>query len=331
MKKYELQYKQVIWNYFPSVEIISSSPCTLLLKGAFCFVRYNMSLQVWKTLFTDDLDLKQYLYHYTTIDKAIRIINSEQLWFSRLTNLNDTTESKLKIAFNNGNSKNISINDKRTKEITKYLSESNDGIRLLCFSQDINLPKSQKTRALKFHKNHEKDKYFDFTGRGFALPRMWAQYASNHEGICFIVNKHKFDEKLKNLLYCRQSKVKYENYFKPFSIDEKKLDSLYQQVTYYYSGDLSFFHFLTSDDHFVNYNYFTKQKDWENEHEYRYISFVNHETKKEIKIENLFDFLEGIVIGEKIDPAYENVIRNIVDNRCDIKKIHFCSGMCNLD
>lgn len=46
----------------------------------------------------------KYLYHYTSFEKAIKIIYSEQLWFSSITKTNDTTESKVRIRFVRSNS-----------------------------------------------------------------------------------------------------------------------------------------------------------------------------------------------------------------------------------
>ena len=40
---------------------------------------------------------------------------------------------------------------------------------------------------VKLHTNSEKIKYNDYTGRGFSLPRMWAQYANNNDGVCFVL------------------------------------------------------------------------------------------------------------------------------------------------
>ncbi len=288
-----------------------------------------MSSNVWRTLFTSNFDCGQYLYHYTSIEKAIKIIYSKQLWFSSINNTNDTTEAKLRIKFKKVNSNKNITPDERTLAVTNYLSQRSDSIRILCFSQDADLTEKELNQAIKLHYNHEKDKYFDISGRGFALPRMWAQYASNHEGVCFIINKKIFDQKLSSLVFLKESIVHYKNFFTCHEIDETQLNCLYNRITQHSNGLLSFLDLLYNDKHFIEYNYFEKQKDWENEREYRYIALVDRSIlNPNIQINGLFDFVQGIVIGEKIDPAYENVIRKSVESRCEVKKIHFDTNMC---
>ena len=290
-----------------------------------------MSYEIWRTLFTDDFNLDQYLYHYTSVEKAMKIIFSKELWFSKISKTNDTTESKLRIQFKTDDSKMLLSEDKRTSDVRKYLMENNDDIRLLCFSRDIALSKKELKFAIAMHRNHSKDKYFDISGRGFALPRMWAQYASNHEGICFIINKKKFEDKLKSIAYLRKRDVEYQNFLMCYEIKEKQLNQLNNQVKEYFNGRLSFLELISTDEHFIKYNYFTKQKDWENEREYRYIAAVDGDKELNVKIGGLFDYVEAVVVGEKIDPAYELAIRNMIENRCDIKKIFFSTNMCYVE
>lgn len=290
-----------------------------------------MGCDVWRTLFTENFDCKKYLYHYTSFEKAIKIIHSEQLWFSNITKTNDTTESKLRIRFTKSNS-NESLSNHKTDIVSDFLSKNNDSIRLICFSKDIELKQNELKATTELHKNHSKDKYFDISGRGFALPRMWAQYCSNHEGVCFIINKEKFDNKLSSVTYVKQSPVDYKNFLDYYKIDEKQLEQLYNQVDQHSNGRLSFIDLVNTNKHFVRYNYFTKQKDWENEREYRYVALVDTSiVQSELKISGLYDFIEGIIIGEKMDPANENVIEKIVEGKCDVKKIHFTANMCYVD
>ena len=288
-----------------------------------------MSSNMWRTLFTSNFDCEQYLYHYTSIDKAIKIIGSEELWFSSVENTNDSTESKLRIKFVQKNSGERITPDERTVAVTDYLKQRHNSIQILCFCQDAYLSQQELDDAIKLHTNHPKDKYFDISGRGFALPRMWAQYASNHEGVCFIVNRELFEKKLSPLAFLRKSVVSYKSFFTCHEIDEEQLQTLYEKTTMLSNGGLSFLQLLYTDNHFIDYNYFEKQKDWENEREYRYISMIDTSApKSNVIIKDLFDFVQGIVIGEKIHPAYENAIRKTIENKCEVKKIHFDTNMC---
>lgn len=291
-----------------------------------------MDLNLWKTLFDNNFDYDQYLYHYTSVEKAIKIINSNELWFSRISKTNDTTESKLRIKFKDSfTGKNI-LPDERTKAVSEYLSRTSDCVRIICFSVDSKLKNEDLKDAEELHLNHAKDKYFDISGRGFALPRMWAQYASNHEGVCFIVNKRLFDEQLSQLAYCKSGKVKYNSFFTSYTIYELELQHLYNRCVQFTNGMLSFIDLINSDSSFMNYNYFEKQRDWENEKEYRYVTLVDSTRSNfDVKIGNLFGYVEGIVIGEKIDIAFENVMRMLVKDKCSVKKIHFSTNMCYVE
>ena len=291
-----------------------------------------MDINLWKTLFDDKFDYDQYLYHYTTVEKAIKIINSNELWFSRISKTNDTTESKLRIKFKDSvTGKNI-LPDERTKAVSEYLSSTSDCVRIICFSVDSKLNNEDLKDAEEMHLNHAKDKYFDISGRGFALPRMWAQYASNHEGVCFIVNKRIFDEQLSQLAYCESRKVKYNSFFSSYTIYEQELQHLYNRCIQFANGMLSFIDLINSNSSFMNYNYFEKQRDWENEKEYRYVTLVDTARSNfDVKIGNLFGYVEGIVIGEKIDIAFENVMRLLLKDKCCVKKIHFGTNMCYVE
>ena len=62
-----------------------------------------MISSIWKPLYVEDFDYEQYLYHYTSVEAAIKIISNNSLLFSRISNTNDTSESKMKIIFSQDN------------------------------------------------------------------------------------------------------------------------------------------------------------------------------------------------------------------------------------
>lgn len=283
-----------------------------------------MGYDVWKTLFTDDFDCNKYLYHYTNVDKAIKIICSEQLIFSPITNTNDPTESKLRLVYDCVRSPDV---DRKINTVNTYFKNNYHCIRLISFSQDRQLSNEERAFSVDVHNNHIRDKYYDITGRGFALPRMWAQYASNNEGVCFIINKDIFNKKISEYAtYCGKP-VTYGAFFPCSKIDEKQLELLHNKIS---AGQFVLYDLIKEDNFFVDYEFFYKLNDWENECEFRYITLLNSE-ETVFSIKQLFDFVEGIVIGEKILPAYETVISKLVDNRCKIKKIFFNSQICKVE
>ena len=289
-----------------------------------------MGYDVWKTLYTDDFDTKKYLYHYTSIEKAIKIIHSEELRFASISNTNDTSEAKLKIIYVADFNNEIPYSDIRVQIVSAYFKKYYDIVRLLCFSMDTSLSTKEKEAAESLHNNPSKDKYFDVSGRGFALPRMWSQYASNNEGLCFIINKEKLEEQINDSMeFFKSGRVSYKGFFDCYKINEDKLDILSKRIEMVANGGLTLLNLMQKDKDFLNYNFFEKLNDWKNEHEYRYLALTDN-SHNVISIKNLFKYVEGIVIGEKIEPAYENVIKKVINDKCEVKKIIFGNRSCKL-
>lgn len=289
-----------------------------------------MGYDVWKTLYTNDFDTSKYLYHYTTIEKAIKILHSKSLRFAAISSTNDTTESRMKLIYVDSKNNELPKDDNRVKVVDDYFKTYYKQIRLICFSRDVPLAAAEKNKAKNLHVNHETDKYYDISGRGFALPRMWSQYASNNEGVCFIINKNQFESELdKKLDFYRHDRVKYKGFFDSHAIDEEKLNILFNKIEAHTNGNLTLLNLMSSNEKFLEYNFFAKLKDWRNEREYRYVTFTDN-VEKNVEIGNLFSYLEGVVIGEKIEPAYESVITMKVDTKCRVKKISFGNRACIL-
>lgn len=289
-----------------------------------------MEFDVWKTLYADNFDVNKYLYHYTSIDTAIKIIHSGELRFASINNTNDTSESKLKIIYIKNSTQEIPSDDIRVEEVNKYFQKYRDVVRLLCFSMDSRLSKNALLSAESLHKIHPKDKFYDISGRGFALPRMWAQYAANNSGLCFIINKEKFEQELfSGIEFCKHAPVIYKGFFASYQIDERKLNNLYKRVSKVANGGMTLINLMETDPDFLKYNFFEKLDDWKNEHEYRYVSLTDSRDNV-LSVDHLFNYVEAIVVGEKVDLAYENVIRKLVTNRCDVKKVFFDNRVCKV-
>lgn len=69
----------------------------------FCFYEgYYMNIkdfEIWKALYVDEFDTQKYLYHYTSAETAMKILHRNNLLFGKLSNVNDTTEAKIRISF----------------------------------------------------------------------------------------------------------------------------------------------------------------------------------------------------------------------------------------
>lgn len=285
---------------------------------------------VWRTLFTSGFDTSEYLYHYTDFESALKIIHSQGFLFSKITSSNDTIESKLKITFTSTNKHKMPSSDERVKVVSEYYRQNCDFIRSLCFSQDALLTQEQHRLASEMHPFHERDKYYDVSGRGFALPRMWAQYGSNNKGVCFIIAKDRIDERIKRVSnYIISGPITYRDFFDHFNVSEEELNRIYTNIKQFSNGVLSFANLIDTSKDFFWVNYFEKQSDWSNEREFRYMALADNPSTR-ILVDGLFDYTAGIVIGEKMEPAYEAAIQSFVNDRCDIKKIKFETRLCKV-
>jgi hypothetical protein len=139
---------------------------------------------------------------------------------------------------------------------------------------------------------------------GFYYPRMWAQYGKKSEGACIIFDKKKLDEcfyKNGNKYRIIQGNVNYidileQSHIKKIKKSVFSLDSL---------NYMSISTFLIKN---ATPLFFTKDVDWEGEHEYRYLVLCNIKIgrngknimnlqRKEIYLK-LEDSISYIILGE---------------------------------
>lgn len=128
------------------------------------------------------------LYHYTTYNSALKILQSHTLLFGRLKDMNDINELYRPLAFfyhpRHGYRNNDDIHKKMKEDFYKYqqISLTHDGNRM-----------------------------------GFDIPAMWGHYAQNGNGVCLVFDKAKLttylDEKK------RQQRIVYDDikYTKDYS------------------------------------------------------------------------------------------------------------------
>lgn len=276
------------------------------------------SCALWKTRYESDFNQNTYLYHYTSISSAAKILHTDSLKFSKLSRMNDTMEAKPIITSYNPN------HSQTMTEIVQYFQNTNrTKLQLLCLSRDYSRSRT---------KVDDYTKYADYSGRGFALPRMWAQYAANNCGVCLIFNKSLLIQLIKDTLgsaLIHVDNVKYIPKFKTCDVDEDTFRSL---DNYFISNkndlfrDINAVGFFKKHIDFVKYNYFTKLDDWEGEREFRFLAYGD----EEYFIRNVRDALEGIVVGECVDGADLSTIQHMCPINCDIIKINFTLLGCLL-
>lgn len=267
----------------------------------------SASNDAFMTLHDTNYKKGAYLYHYSGFDKAVKIIHNNNLRFSNIYALNDTTEYKPKILFSKDNEVNSQIYT-RCQEINKH-------IKICCFTQD-------NEKIKRFTKNN--DMYFiDYTGRGFAFPRMWAQYAMNNKGVCFILNKAKLEKEINDRFnIIAAGPINYVERYKCFYFSKDVVSEFRKQVLSRNTTDsIAAQKFFSEHSEYIKENYFTKLSDWRDENEYRIALFSPD--GENLSIDNLNRFLEGIIVGENIDETDEAIINNLLKQRVTIKKIIF--------
>ena len=281
-----------------------------------------MGYDVWKTLFTNDLDCDKYIYHYTSIENAMQIIASNQFIFSELNISNDLPEEKVRIGYiDKTNGRNIE-DCTQAREINSFFHKRSELLRLLCFCVDQK-PSPQNLKNMAFiHTNHGIDKYFDVTGRGFAAPSMWSRY--NHKDtVCFIINKSSFERYLDvDAEFCKHKLVRYLDYDSYFEINSIKLADLYSRICLYNKRHLSLSHAIKKIPEYIEFNFFYKHIAWQSDCEYRYVA-VADSSDDSVCITQFDKYVEGIVCNEDIDPADESMLINRINGICELKKISF--------
>lgn len=273
----------------------------------------NLWLSPLDPQFNDDM----FLYHYTNFETACKILYSESLRFSSLSKTNDTVEAKLKIK-----TKNIS-DEKKLKDIFENFEKINkSNIQLLCFSKDSIDEEIRKSSASITG---------DLSGRGFALPRMWAQYGQNNNGVCFIIDKAKFINKITktkrlNKKVLHHDDVNYKPLFEPYIIESEEINEMKDYFSNLDDEILNYRFFIDNED-FVKYNYFNKSTDWMQEKEYRFLAY----NESPIFIGNLKEYLVGVVIGEKMEDVNSKIMYDLTNELCkEIKKITFDFNGCKI-
>jgi hypothetical protein len=131
------------------------------------------------------LNPEELVYHYAAADTALNhILPSSQLRLSPYETTNDPAETKSWV-FGLATSGPEDLGSYPFIDTSRRFSDLlKRNARLVCFSTD--------TAPLTGDDNA------DILKRGFAKPRMWAQYGRNHSGVCLVFNKARLTEKLRS-------------------------------------------------------------------------------------------------------------------------------------
>lgn len=260
----------------------------------------------------------KFLYHYTKLETLFeKILPSKLLRLGPINTTNDPRETQewfFEIIRHNESDKMPNMIDnqyyKENLELSiKFSSEIKKGVKLLCFTKD-----------------DSKEVSSAFYGCGFQHPRMWAQYADNHRGVCIGFSSDKIINSAKKHLSKNGQfffdSVEYKDKSRidmggPFQIYEHEIRSqgiasaAEQMVMKYYKR-----------------YFFRKHVDWLQEQEYRIVLRNNDECEVFLPIENC---IEHIIIGCEFPNVYLPVIRKFSDSYgFHVGKLKWFNGLPNL-
>jgi len=275
-----------------------------------------MDKDIWMSCGRNRFDPNKYLYHYTSFETALKILYSNQFRLSPLSATNDTTEQKMRIGYAFSTSE-------RKDDIQKfeaYWMNWTTNSKLLCFSTDGNKASSDINKTIDI---------FDVGGRGFALPRMWAQYAKNNTGVCLVVNKEKLINRIIQAFpeaICKE--VSYFGWTDRCEINKDVFEKIITVINHNPNTGYAT-RYLAENEVFTDYAYFSKLQDWETEKEYRI--FVPSDVEDALYIEGVNEVLQGIVVGEKMDKSQMWAINKVKPENIPIRKIVFGLRKCSLD
>lgn len=236
-------------------------------------------------MINDVTDPEKYVYHYTkALTARDYILKDRTLLLSDYAETNDPKESKNwefgLITFTEGD-----LSSYKNKKLSSWFShELKSRTRLACFASD---------RA-PLAGNH----MTDILNRGYAKPRMWAQYAANHTGVCLVFLKSQLITQAKLARdggWLMSGNVLYKN---RGILDKNERPEFMLNVDLYESlGPKAYVRTHIQDNH--RSLFFEKLEDWRDEHEWRLLTIS--ETAKSITIP-IQTALVGVLHGDATDP-----------------------------
>lgn len=253
----------------------------------------------------------KYLYHYTSTEKALSfILKNRTLMFNSLRGTNDPKESK-NWKFDFHIEGKLSPTHEESMTLWNDVSEEiKTKCKVLCFSKDI--------------PGLGQDMLNDIYQRGFAKPRMWAQYGDNHKGLCLIFERkrieallieqfgHNADLYYKDIKY-RNSPLKGDITCSPYTLNYPLLQKV--GIVEYVKR------------HIYNYNeelVFEKSLDWRGENEYRFLMHIDRLENQFLQFDNA---LKGIVFGtDTSDEHQRDVFQLTYKGGIQFEKICYSNG-----
>jgi Protein of unknown function (DUF2971) len=237
----------------------------------------------------------KYVFHYTKLDTALRHI----LWTGRLrlspyAKTNDPRESK-DWEFTYITEIPSRVSESVWGELTDRANAIGKRVcRVLCTTQDE--PERQNPR--------------EHISRGYCHPRMWAQYAEGHSGVCLVLDKALLNSTIEALSPSGQvfsGEVHYADRTKEdleaFDLDYSKI--MEDGIETVMKRKLETYH---------QTYFFRKARDWQQEQEYRWVMIGDASTPEYLDVD-IFQSLIYIIVGMEYAEAYYPSLAFICEER----------------
>lgn len=260
--------------------------------------------------------MKNELFHYTTAQTALEyILAKKELRFSQMQFTNDPRETKEIRLFSLSslpppNSEGESFNRVHRAAKSVKLKEW----KVLCFSQnhpDLVDGAKQNNPFL----------------RGNYRPAMWAHYASSrnrsHDGVCLKFELDRFNKRVlekfnapEYAVYSGAVEYSDEKILEPPPFDYAKIPlmsdtEIKEHVRIYFSTNFKEIFLI-------------KPKDWENEHEFRWLV---HSPKDDYEYVSINETLEEVMVGKEFPKVYEpSLIKLCEEMKIPAKRIGWFNG-----
>jgi hypothetical protein len=238
-------------------------------------------------------DAGRLLYHYTKMKTAQEhIFPTWKIRMGSFRQMNDPKETRT-WHFDLGTNEKRDLLCKERDELCERLSvRFKDHARVLCFCQDVGPLTGQHL--------------VEIGRRGFARPRMWAQYGEAYTGVCLVFDRQKLEQRIKQA--CEAA----------FEILAAKVSYRDRGIVPDHQG-----HYIIGLDHlervgfdqywknharqFARRLFFEKMEDWRDEVEFRYVAFFND--RPEVLVD-MADALVGVIFG---DAAEEKAVDALIE------------------
>ncbi len=262
------------------------------------------------------------LYHYTKAETALEyILKNKQLRFSPIHNTNDPYEQcNLVFSIDTDHFCTENMNAKTMGEwMTKSFQVSHEiknGVKVFCFAKD------DCKQRLAYN-----------IGKGFARPRMWAQYAEGSKGVCLEFDKTLLIQKMEtdyselglefnDVTYPKEGEFA-DKVMKATSIPKDKIATLSTEE-------------LQTEllEKYKQIYFYTKHPDWKDEKEFRFLIRDTGETDRFIGIDG--GILKRVIIGTEMKDESIDKIKKLTEQfetKPEVGRIEFWDGyyeVCNI-